>query len=120
MANPEQNKNLKERIGIVVSNKMTKTIVVQIRTKTRHDEYGKVLNSAKKFKVHDEKNEAKIGDRVRIVESRPISKEKRWRLIEILGHANSSSDQDIKEVDAVASKKLAKKAVAETTAKVSA
>ena len=119
MANQAPSSNLKERIGIVVSNKMTKTIVVQIRTKTRHEEYGKVMNAAQKFKVHDEKNEAKIGDRVRISESRPISKEKRWRLIEILGHASTSSDQDIKEVDAIASKKLAKKAAAETAAKAS-
>ena len=76
----------KEIIGIVLSNKMNKTIVVQIRRKERHRFYGKVIEKASKFKVHDEKNEAKIGDKVRIQETRPISKDKRWRLVEILGH----------------------------------
>ena len=75
-----------ERIGIVLSNKMQKTIVVQIRRKVRHPLYGKVVEKAAKFKVHDEKNEAKPGDKVRIQETRPISKDKRWRLVEIMGH----------------------------------
>ena len=109
MASPETLKNQKERIGVVVSDKMTKTIVVQVRDKMRHPEYGKVMKTAKKFKVHDEKNTAKIGDRVRIVETRPLSKDKRWRLVEILGHADTSSDTDIKEVEAVSPVKAPKK-----------
>ncbi|HXV18664.1 MAG TPA: 30S ribosomal protein S17 [Candidatus Omnitrophota bacterium] len=80
--------NRKERIGIVMSNKMQKTIVVQIRRKTRHSLYGKVAEWAQKFKAHDEKNEAKVGDKVRIAETRPISKDKRWRLVEILSHGH--------------------------------
>ena len=78
----------KERVGIVLSDKMQKTIVVQIRRKARHPYYGKVVEMARKFKVHDEKNEAKIGDEVRIVETRPLSKDKRWRLVEILSHGH--------------------------------
>ena len=74
----------KEKVGIVLSNKMQKTIVVQIRRKAPHPYYGKVMEMATKFKVHDEKNSAKVGDRVRIQETRPLSKEKRWRLVEIL------------------------------------
>lgn len=85
----------KERTGIVLSNKMNKTIVVQIRRKTRHPKLGKVIEMAKKFKVHDEKNEAKPGDRVRIIETRPLSKEKRWRLIEILGHGQLKLKSEI-------------------------
>lgn len=77
----------KERTGIVVSDKMQKTIVVQVRRKARHPELGKVIGHARKFKVHDEKNEAKIGDRVKIVETRPLSKDKRWRLVEIVERA---------------------------------
>lgn len=78
----------KERIGIVLSDKMQKTIVVQVQRVTRHPGYGKVIQKYKKFKVHDEKNTAKIGDRVRIVETRPLSKDKRWRLVEILSHGH--------------------------------
>ncbi len=88
----------KEKIGVVLSNKMQKTIVVQIERKTRHPLYGKVVSKAKKFKVHDEKNEAKVGDKVKIVETRPLSKEKRWRLVEILGSVSQNSSQDLKEV----------------------
>ncbi len=90
MAETKERPNLrKERVGIVLSSKMQKTIVVQIKRKTRHALYGKVVEKAKKFKVHDEKNEARIGDQVRIVETRPISKEKRWRLVEILSHGHA-------------------------------
>lgn len=90
----------KERVGIVVSNKMQKTIVVQIRRKAPHALYRKVIEKAAKFKVHDEKNEAKVGDRVRIVETRPLSKDKRWRLVEILSRGVlGSSAEDIKEVE---------------------
>ena len=91
-------KNLrKKRVGVVLSNKMQKTIVVQIRRKALHPLYGKVIEKAVKFKVHDEKNQAKIGDRVRIEETRPMSKEKRWRLIEILEHATKGVADEIKD-----------------------
>lgn len=78
----------KERIGIVLSNKMQKTIVVQVQSATRHPRVGKILQQFKKFKVHDEKNTAQIGDKVRIRETRPLSKDKRWRLVEVLGHGH--------------------------------
>ncbi len=74
----------KERIGIVVSDKMDKTIVVKVENLTRHPVYKRILRRSKKFKVHDGEKKAKIGDRVKIAETRPISKEKRWRLIEVL------------------------------------
>jgi len=100
MENQKQNDNTgirKERIGIVLSDKMQKTIVVQIRRKALHPEYGKVIEKANKFKVHDEKNEAKIGDRVRIVETRPLSKDKRWRLVEVLSRGRAAAEADLKE-----------------------
>ncbi len=74
----------KVREGEVVSDKMNKTIVVRVTRTTMHPEYRKVMTKATKFKVHDEKNEAKIGDRVRIEETRPLSKDKHWRLVEVL------------------------------------
>lgn len=77
----------KTRIGNVVSNKMEKTIVVEVRTKVRHPLYGKMINRTRKFKAHDEGNQCNIGDRVLIMETRPISKEKHWRLVEILQKA---------------------------------
>ena len=77
----------KKRIGRVVSDKMEKTIVVAVETKVRHPLYGKTINRTTKFKVHDEKNEAKINDRVSIMETRPLSKDKRWRLVEIVEKA---------------------------------
>ena len=77
----------KEFIGIVESDKMDKTIVVIAKTTTMHSTYKKFVVRSKKLKVHDEKNEAKIGDRVRVVECRPISKEKCWRLDAILEKA---------------------------------
>ena len=77
----------KNRIGKVVSDKMEKTSVVAIETKVRHPLYGKTVNRTTKFKVHDENNEAKIGDRVSIMETRPLSKDKRWRLVEIVEKA---------------------------------
>ena len=91
----------KERIGIVLSDKMQKTIVVQIRRKALHPEYGKVIEKANKFKVHDEKNEAKIGDRVRIVETRPLSKDKRWRLVQVISKGRASVASDLKETEVV-------------------
>lgn len=77
----------KTRIGVVVSDKMDKTIVVAIKTKVRHPLYGKMVNRTRKFKAHDEKNECGIGDTVKIMETRPISKDKRWRLVEIIEKA---------------------------------
>ncbi|MBI3252729.1 MAG: 30S ribosomal protein S17 [Candidatus Omnitrophica bacterium] len=87
----------KERTGIVVSDKMQKTIVVQVWRKAPHPDYGKVIEKAAKFKVHDEKNQAKVGDRVRIVETRPLSKDKRWRLVEVLAHGHGNASVDLKE-----------------------
>ena len=77
----------KEFVGIVKSDKMDKTIVVSVETTTLHPLYKKYVVRSKKVKAHDEKNEAKIGDRVRVVECRPISKEKCWRLVAILEKA---------------------------------
>ena len=74
----------KERVGIVVSNKMQKSIVVIVERKLRHAKYGKFIKRTKKFMAHDEKNECSIGDRVRIMETRPLSKNKNWRLVEIV------------------------------------
>lgn len=74
----------KERIGVVSSNKMDKSITVAVKWKEKHPIYGKFVNKTKKFHVHDEKNECNIGDTVRIAETRPLSKTKRWRLVEII------------------------------------
>ncbi len=74
----------KTRIGTVLSNKMMKTVVVQVERRAKHGQYGKYLTEKKKYKAHDEQQAAKPGDKVRIVETRPISKEKRWRVAEIL------------------------------------
>lgn len=76
----------KTRVGEVVSSAMDKTIVVRTVTRVPHPKFGKIVKRAKKFHAHDEKNEAKVGDRVSIMETRPISKLKRWRLVEILSH----------------------------------
>ncbi|HBG38007.1 MAG TPA: 30S ribosomal protein S17 [Clostridiaceae bacterium] len=73
----------KVKTGKVVSDKMNKTIVVAVEKRVRHPLYGKTLKLTTKFKAHDENNEAKIGDTVKIMETRPLSKEKRWRLVEI-------------------------------------
>ena len=77
----------KKRIGRVVSDKMDKTIVVAVETKVRHPLYGKTMNRTTKFKAHDENNEANMNDRVLIMETRPLSKDKRWRLVEIVERA---------------------------------
>ncbi len=76
--------NRKERIGMVVSDKMDKTIVVEIARTQKHYLYGKRVKKHNKFKAHDENNDAKIGDKVKIIETRPLSKTKRWRLAEII------------------------------------
>ena len=77
----------KSRVGVVVSNKMEKTVVVAIKERVKHPLYGKIINRTKTFKAHDEQNECGIGDTVRIVETRPLSKEKRWRVVEIVEKA---------------------------------
>ena len=74
----------KERVGQVISNKMTKTIVVRVERRFPHPRYKKVVTGYSKFYAHDEKSEAKVGDRVRIQETRPLSKTKNWRLVEIV------------------------------------
>jgi small subunit ribosomal protein S17 len=76
--------NRKERIGEVVSNKMAKTIVVRVERRFPHPQYKKIVTAYSKFYAHDEKNEAKVGDRVRIEETRPLSKTKCWRLVEVI------------------------------------
>ena len=83
----EQRGMRKERVGVVVSDKMDKTIVVAIRTRVKHPLYGKIMNRTKKFKAHDEENQCGIGDTVKIMETRPLSKDKRWRLVEIIEKA---------------------------------
>jgi small subunit ribosomal protein S17 len=77
----------KERIGLVVSNKMDRSIVVEIETKKKHPIYGKFVKQTNKFMAHDEKNDCNIGDTVKIAETRPMSKNKRWRLVEIIERA---------------------------------
>jgi len=77
----------KERIGVIVSNKMDKSIVVQVTRREKHPVYGKFVKKSNKFIAHDEKNECNIGDTVRIMETRPISKNKCWRLVEIVERA---------------------------------
>jgi small subunit ribosomal protein S17 len=74
----------KERIGRVISDKMEKTIIVEVEVSKRHPLYHKTIKKAVKYKVHDEKNEGKVGDAVRIIETRPLSREKRWRMAEII------------------------------------
>lgn len=77
----------KTRVGMVVSNKMDKTIVVSIADNVTHPKYNKVVKQTVKFKAHDENNECNIGDKVLIMETRPLSKDKRWRLVEVIEKA---------------------------------
>ena len=77
----------KSRRGVVVSNKMNKTIVISIVERVRHPKYAKFVSRTKKLYAHDETNDAQIGDRVRVMETRPMSKQKRWRLVEVLERA---------------------------------
>ena len=77
----------KTRVGIVVSDKMDKTITVAVKYRVRHPLYGKIINRTTKLKAHDEKNECGIGDTVRVMETRPLSRDKRWRLVEIIEKA---------------------------------
>lgn len=80
--------NRKERVGEVISNKMAKTIIVRVERRFPHPKYKKVVTGYKKFYAHDEKSEAKVGDRVRIQETRPVSKTKRWRLMEVVDRSS--------------------------------
>ena len=77
----------KTRVGVVVSDKMDKTIVVAVRDNVRHPLYSKIVKKTYKLKAHDELNDARIGDTVRVMETRPLSKDKRWRLVEIMERA---------------------------------
>jgi small subunit ribosomal protein S17 len=77
----------KQREGVVVSNKMTKSIVVEVESRLKHPKYGKFLKKTSRFMAHDEKEECQIGDIVRIMETRPLSKNKCWRLVEIIEKA---------------------------------
>jgi small subunit ribosomal protein S17 len=77
-------------VGNVVSNKMDKTVVVIVRTRRQHPRYKKYIEYSKKFKAHDETNACNVGDKVKIIETRPLSKEKRWRVAEILGQSNGN------------------------------
>ena len=83
MENTERNLR-KTRVGVIVSNKMDKTIVVALKDNVRHPLYKKIIKRTIKLKAHDEKNECGIGDKVKIMETRPLSKDKRWRLVEVL------------------------------------
>ena len=87
MSNTLDRNDRKTREGIVVSNKMDKTIVVKLEEQYTHSLYGKVVNRSVKFKAHDEKNEAGVGDRVLIMETRPLSATKRWRMVSIIEKA---------------------------------
>ncbi|CAB1129939.1 30S ribosomal protein S17 [Candidatus Hydrogenisulfobacillus filiaventi] len=84
---PKSYGNRKVRVGRVVSDKMDKTVVVAVESLVAHPLYGKRIRRTKKFKAHDEENRCRVGDKVRIVETRPLSKEKRWRVVEILERA---------------------------------
>jgi small subunit ribosomal protein S17 len=77
----------KERIGVVISNKMDKSIIIAVKWKEKHPIYGKFVNKTKKIHAHDEKNECNIGDTIRVMETRPLSKMKRWRLVQIIEKA---------------------------------
>jgi small subunit ribosomal protein S17 len=83
----EQRGLRKTRVGKVISDKMDKTVVVEVRTRVRHPLYGKIMNQSTKLKAHDENNECGIGDTVSVMETRPLSKTKRWRVVEIVEKA---------------------------------
>ena len=83
----EERKLRKVRQGIVVSDKMDKTVVVAVERKVPHKLYKKSINTTTKFKAHDENNECKVGDKVKVMETRPLSKDKRWRVVEIVEKA---------------------------------
>ena len=80
----EERNRRKTRVGVVVSDKMDKTVVVAVEDFVRHSLYGKAVKITKKFKAHDEENQCSVGDKIRIMETRPLSKDKRWRLVNIV------------------------------------
>ncbi len=84
---PNQRGQRKERVGLVISNKMAKTIVVRVERRFPHPRFKKIVTGYSKFYAHDEKNDARVGDQVRIEETRPISKNKNWRLVQIVERA---------------------------------
>lgn len=90
-SNSSDRSHRKERLGEVISNKMAKTIVVRVERRFRHPKFKKVVTRYRKFYAHDEKSEAKIGDRVRIQETRPLSKTKCWRLVEVVEAKNPTA-----------------------------
>jgi small subunit ribosomal protein S17 len=88
-----ESKKRKSYIGRVISDKMDKTVVAAVTRRIAHPRYNKVVNRTTKFKVHDEKNECKVGDLVKFIETRPISKDKRWKVIEVLEKAMVVTEQ---------------------------
>ena len=84
----------RERIGVVVSNSMEKSIVITVKQKVKHPIYGKFVNKTSKFMAHDEGNQCKVGDKVEIIESRPLSERKRWRVHRVVTQAHSGVDVD--------------------------
>lgn len=105
-------KKRKTRIGRVVSNNMDKTVVVAVETLRRHPLYKKTIKRAVKYKVHDENNECKLGDKVKIVECRPLSRDKRWRVVEILAKGEVAEVQpreiDLPQIDLPQSEEVVK------------
>ena len=91
--------NRKERVGVVISDKMDKTITVQVDRVSRHPVYNRSIRKATKFKAHDETNTAKLGDVVRIQETRPLSKTKRWRLVEVVKRSAGTASVELKPVE---------------------
>ena len=105
MPNSERSRR-KTRVGIVVSDKMDKTITVRVDRVMHHPVYNKLMRLATKFKAHDEKKEAKMGDTVKIEETRPLSKTKRWRLVEVISKASAGKIQDINEEKPLSEKQV--------------
>lgn len=81
---------VKERVGLVVSDKMDKTVVVAVENRAPHPKYQKIMVRTRRYKAHDEENKCKVGDRVRIQETRPLSRTKRWQVVDILGSATEA------------------------------
>jgi small subunit ribosomal protein S17 len=109
----------KVRLGLVLSNRMDKTVVVEVSGPKRHPLYKKIIRRVARYKAHDEKNECQVGDKVKIVETRPLSREKRWRVAEILvkGEVVELSPEEItqQDLEKVIPEKKAKEAVAEAS-----
>ena len=100
------NPRLRQLVGRVVSNKMQKTVVVSVESVRRHPLYKHTIRSTKRYKAHDENNECREGDSVRIIESRPLSREKRWRVIEIMRHDERAALQPVDQTVPVAPQDL--------------